>query len=162
MDFQEVEDTSSCSLDDLHPLAVVFGGCIGLLLAVLLKPSGARRSADKIEEDIREAMSSNKSVQLAETHTSKARRHIAMSIDVTKQFINLTSLSGVLGELGGSLTGLASTDYPNNRNIGITIDEDGGIVEPSPQSKKIRYTLCAVLVISFALVTGYLECFYYM
>ena len=47
-----------------------------------------------------------------------------------------------------------------SRAIGISIDEDGGIVEPSPRSKMIRYVLCVVVVISFALLSGYLECVY--
>lgn len=160
MDFEEVDPARSCDLYDLHPWVMVLGGCVGLLLAVLLKPSGARRDADQIESDIRSAMASNKSVQLDETHSSKARRHIAMSLDVTKQFVNLSSLSCVLGELGASLTGLASTDFPNNRNLSITIDEDGAEVLPSPRAKKLRYILCAVLVISFSLIGSYLECVY--
>ena len=160
MDFEEVDPVRSCDLYDLDPVIMLAGGCVGLLLAVLLKPAGARRSADEIEENLRDALASNKSIQLDETHSSKARRHIAISLDVTKQFVNLSSLSCVLGELGASLTGLSQTDYPNARNIGISIDEDGGVVEPSPRSKKIRYVLCVVIVICFSLIAGYLECLY--
>tara|TARA_B110000196_G_C21133380_1_gene659715 strand:- start:1769 stop:2284 length:516 start_codon:yes stop_codon:yes gene_type:complete len=158
--FTEVEDKTSniCSVAVLDPRLVVIGACIGLVLAALIRPKRTARTADEIEDDVRHAMNQNAAIHLEKTHSTSLRRHIAISLSVTKQFVDLSRLSDILNTMGASLTGLSQTDYPNARTLSISINSAGGTVAPSPRAAKLRWLLCAIVVFGCSLATSVAYC----
>lgn len=64
-------------------------------------------------------------VTLNDGHTTAVAMHCALTVDVVKQYCDLSKICGVLTRNGCTLAGMAATDYPNYRNLSVRIPLEG-------------------------------------
>lgn len=120
----------------------------------------AKHVAHRLQQELPDAVS----LDADDAHVTLSSMHCSLTIDVVKQYLDLTKLVEVLQQHGCTLTGMAATDYPNYRNLSVRIPLSKNKTMIDSSSSAPRHSCCtslltllysAAIYLSWTAVFGY-------